>query len=134
MSKKSIGSSVSDYRRTILFNLKLIAFVYMLIVACNLILPVYINNKFGLYSLFQWIIIFIDTYALLVAFGMFDQSVPMLQMFFTRLFQIGLHSFILKSHIEWKFFTIVMVLDVVFIALMVMDRASYEYEREEVEE
>lgn len=133
MSKKGLGSSVNDYRRTILFNLKLIAFAYMVIVACNLILPVYINSKFGLYSLFQWIIIFIDTYALLVAFGIFDQSVPMLQMFFTRLFQIGLHSFILKSHIEWKFFGIILILDVIYIALMVMDRAGYEYEREEIE-
>ncbi|WP_394862383.1 hypothetical protein [Paraclostridium bifermentans] len=104
----------------------------MVLIACNLIFPIYINNKFGFYSVFQWVIIIIATYGLTVAFGIFDQGIPMLQTFFLRLAQMGLHTFIFKTHINWNYYGILLVLDVLFYALMIMDKRNYEYIREEV--
>lgn len=130
---RNIGVSVQQYKNAIMFNLKVITFMFMLTVALDLIMPIYSNGKFGFLSIFQWLDVFILIYSLFIAYGFLDQGLPLLPWFFVRLPQILMHSFILKTSINWLFFGIVFISEIIFFALVMLDSRNYEYVREEVE-
>lgn len=130
---KYIGVSVQQYKNAIMFNLKVITFMFMVTVALDLIMPIYSNGKFGFMSIFQWFDVLILIDSLFIAYGFFDRGLPLIGWFFIRLAQILGHTMIFKTNINWIFFGIVCLSEIIFFTLIMLDSRSYEYVREEAE-
>ena len=120
----------NKYERAILFNLTLIKCVFIVIVLFNMFLPLYYPARLGITSVFQWIVVAVHLYGMLNGVGVFiKQNIPIVQIVIVRILETLWYVFMPWASFNWAPYAIVLFLDVVFIFILLMDKATYKYEK-----
>lgn len=117
-----------------MFNVWFIFGYVVLISILNLILPIYKNNVHGYKSVFQWILILVYVYGYLYQSGLLlGQKIPIVQIAVCRIFELMLHTMILKNQgINWTVFIALIIMDFIYIILLMFDKLNYEYIKEDI--
>lgn len=123
---------MNKYEKSLLFNLYMIKICFGIVVAINLLFPVYTDGELGFHSLFQWIVVGVYISGLLNALGYFNQRIPLLELGITRIAQVLFHVVISSTGINWIFYFIILIGDLLFIMLLLMDKNNYEYKKVDV--
>ena len=125
---------MNKYEKALLFNLKVIKILFVIDVLVNLFMPVYSNGDLGIKSLFQWIIVIINFVGVINAMGYMDQHVPTLEWGVVRILQVLWHVFISSTGMNWVFFFIMLISDLLFMIMLFMDKSNFKYERVDIVE
>lgn len=139
---------INKYEKSLLFKPILIRFLWLVILALNWILP--LNKDFNWnFSIFRVLISIIWTYGMLTSTGILCQnthvhengmiiyeqntSVVIMAIGLSRIFQL-VYYFILKRHvINWSVIILLIVFDIIYLLIIIMDKSSYGYAMEEKE-
>lgn len=128
--------------KKLVFNLKVSKIIYFLIVLLNLFLPLY-PGKIVNANVFQFAIMVIWLYGILCQHGYFKRQVsrnedgkiryewniPIVPIGLTRIAQIA-YYLIREVNFSIPIFVAFVVIDVLYVAFMLMDNYTYYYESE----
>lgn len=123
---------MNKYEKSLMFNTYIMKVGFVLILLTNLFIPVFKDTYFH-FSLFQLGAIIIWLFGLLSGLGYFNQDTPILQIFILRIFEMGWYALLHRQKTNWWMFVIFIILDVVYMAFLLIDKSSYTYETEEVD-
>jgi hypothetical protein len=112
-----------------MLRLTLLKAVFTILAIFNMFLPIFNPTSIGLSSLFQWVIVAIHFIGLLNGIGYFNQWVPLVPLFFVRVGEVLFYVFLSKKDIYWPVFSIVLIVDMLFILLLLMTKSKYKIER-----
>ena len=125
---------MNKYEKALLFNLKVIKVLFAINVIINLFTPVYSDGCLGIKSLLQWIIIIINFIGVIGSMGYFNQHIPTLEWGVVRIFQVLWHVFISSTGMNWVFFFIQLLSDLLLTIMLFMDKSNFKYEKVELVE
>lgn len=120
-------TNLNIYERKILQTLDTMKWIYLAIVLLNLALPVVAPTVVGIRLFLQWVVILIHGWGLLNGLSYFSQSVPAVPVLGVRLVQVGWYLYF--KDINWIPFSILLVLDILFILYLYNHKSKYEYIR-----
>lgn len=121
---------MNKYERNLMFNITVMKVIYVLIIFCNLLLPIRRDVLFSISPL-QIIAIIIWLFGLLGGMGYFDQRTPVLPIGILRFVEILYYAVLRTDYINWIGFGICVLLDIIFIAFLFFDKANYTYVKED---
>ena len=147
MKKKK--KSMNKYEKSILFIPQALKAFYVVILCVNLFLPLGSDGKIG-FSLFQVAACIIHFVGLLAGIGyllvsthefrdgaeLFEQrtSLPIMLIGILRVFQFLYYLLLRQGKINWIMFAILIALDVVYVTILLLDKARYGYAKRNVED
>ena len=133
---------MNKYEKSIMFNLLVMKIFFVVISIVNIAIPLFSDGVWR-FNVFQFIMVGIWFYALLCALGWFcittndvdgdmeilETKTPLLPIVFTRVVEGGFYWITAASEFNWKYFGIVILIDLVFFIFLILDKASYGYAR-----
>lgn len=135
-------NKLNKFERETMFNTYIIKGVFFLVLVVNIVLPIYTSVSSDLWFLLRWlqsgvghlfqlVIIGFHIYGLRQALGggSQDQTVPLLPIVLIRLAELAWHQWIPFSgtSLNWTMFGIVMVCDLLFFVIALLDKGNYRY-------
>lgn len=123
---------MNKYERGLLTNLKLGKALYGIIFILNIFLPLFKPSVFGYKCPTQYVLLIVQFLGLLGMQGyLTDQYIPILPIVFIRLIQFVTHTFIFKAKVNTMIFLVLSIIDFIFIMLLIIDKDSYVYIKED---
>lgn len=123
---------MNKYEKSMMFNLTIMKVGFVIILITNLLLPIYKDTYFQ-FSLFQGVAVCIWLYGLLTGLGYFNQNTPILAISILRIAEAGYYAILHLQRTNWIIFMIFIILDVIYLSFLLVDKANYRYETEEVD-
>ena len=140
--------NINKYEKTLLFKPVLIRFIWFALVALNWILP--LDKDFSWhFSLFRIVVTIIWTYGMLTATGhmcinthvhengmiLYEQntSIIIIGIGICRIIQSVFYLVFRQGVINWSIMALLIVFDVVYLLIIILDKSSYGYALEEEE-
>lgn len=121
---------MNKYERNLMFNVHVMKLIYVLVVFCNLLLPIRRDTLFCISPL-QIVAVIVWLFGLLGGMGYFDQRTPILPIGILRFVEVLYYGVLRTNYINWIGFAIYVVLDIIFMAFLFFDKANYTYVKEE---
>jgi hypothetical protein len=127
---KGNKSKYNKYEKSLMFNVELMKIIFYVLAALNLLLPLFQPISLGITSAFQWFIIAAHAYGLAHGLGVFEgQKTPIIQVGLLRIVEVAWYRYISGSHINWLIFVVLLFVDVLFVAVLLLDKNTYAYEK-----
>ena len=123
---------MNKYEKSLMFNVTIMKIGFVIIALTNFFLPVYKDTYFQ-FSLFQIGVIIIWFYGLMNGIGYGHQNVPIVAIGLLRIAEAGYHALIHFEKTNWWVFLVFIVMDVIYLAFLLIDKSSYTYTTEEVD-
>ena len=125
---------MNKYEREVMMNIWIVTALVVVMIVVNLICPVF-KSTIGGKSVFQWLMVLIYIWGMLYQRAYLKgQKVPIVQIVIIRLLEVFVHSMFMKSMpVNWPFMLFAYALDIVYIALLMVDKAQYKYIEEEID-
>lgn len=124
------GNPMNKYERGILLNTFIMKVLYVILLLVNLFLPT-IKNTYFHFSILQIVVIITWFFGLLGGLGYFNQYTPILPIGIIRIVEIG-YALLFKFKVtNWIAIGVFILIDIIFIAFLLLDKASYAYVTEE---
>lgn len=121
---------MNKYERNLMFNVSVMKIIYVLIVICNLLLPIR-RDVFISISPLQIVAVIIWLFGLLGGMGYFDQRTPILPIGILRFIEVLYYAVLRTKYINWVSFCVYLILDIIFVAFLFFDKANYMYVKED---
>jgi len=124
-----MGKELNKYEKAIMSNITLMKVIFFGVVLFNFFMPIFDPAKFGIGSLFQWIIVGVHFVGLLYGTGrILGQRVLLLQVFFIRVLEAIWYRYIpWASEVNWFPFLVCIAVDALFLTFLVLDKNTYTY-------
>lgn len=140
-TNKRKTDTVNTYERNILNKLKFVQFAGIVVIAINWLLPS--NNAGWRFNVFNVVITLVWIFGILVASGYFcrntfeedddliiyeQNTTPLIvAVFLARICEIGFNYVFAKNSFNWKTLVITVVIDIIYLAIILMDKSNYGY-------
>ena len=123
---------MNKYEKSLMFNITVMKIGFAIIALVNLFFPVYKDEVFQ-FSLFQIGAVGIWFFGMLGGMGYLNQSIPIVQIGLLRIFEVMFYVILRLDRVNWWAFLIFIILDVAYLVFLLLDKANYSYEYEEVD-
>lgn len=124
---------MNKYEKNIMANTNIMKITYVVISLVNMLLPFY-KDWHWRFSIFQLVIVIIWFFGLLGGLGYFGQATPILPIGIVRIVQIGAYMLFRLREVNWYVIGVYVILDIIFLAFLLFDKATYVYEIVEEED
>lgn len=141
--------AMNKYEKSILFIPQVLKALYVIILGVNLFMPISSDGKWG-FSLFQIAACIIHFIGLLAGIGylivsthefrdgaeLFEQrtSLPIMLIGILRVFQFAYYFMLKQAKINWVRFSVLIVIDVIYVMILLLDKARYGYAKKDAED
>jgi hypothetical protein len=122
---------LNKHEKELLVNQDIMRGVFVVLLVLNFVLPILSPTGIGIGSIFQWAIVLIHFYGLLNGLGqILGQKVPLVAVALVRIAQVVWYQLIPIgfTSLNWPIFTIVLIIDFLFVLVLYLDKSRYYYE------
>lgn len=125
-SGKRYDKQLATSRNKLMFNLRLMACIYIFLIVFNVASPLYLSGALAYKSFFQKVICVVHTYNILSAWGWFKHKFATVWWILVRAVEVLFYIFIRPERISWYFLGVLVILDFLFLIVFWYDTTKYE--------